>query len=102
MSVYQYGNIFKVDGSVTVDTVITMKYGILRHIIWNGGGTAGHKARLTDGKGNILWNAWSTVITSGPVRCSDLNINLPFEGLICNDLDSGELLLYVDKLGANG
>jgi hypothetical protein len=102
MSVYQYGNVFKVDGAIGVDTVITTQYGILKHVIWNGGGTLAHKARLTDLKGNIIWAAWSRVITAGPVRCKDLNFNWPFEGLVCNDLDSGELLLYVDKLGANG
>ena len=90
----QYPLLFKVSG----EELITLKKGCIRHVIWNGATTTAHLASLIDKHDNILWQADATVVTEGPTRKADFNLDLSFDGLYCDDLDSGSLLIYYDKL----
>ena len=101
-NVYTYDNLFKVDGTATDTEVITPSYGFLRHVIWNNLDTNAHTLQLVDKNNKLIWEAVCSVFTSGVIRIADLNLNLPFSGLYVKGLDSGQLLIYVDKLNANG
>lgn len=99
VEVLKNSQIFKVhDGAVTARTEITQGKGLIRHIIWNGADTDGHKASLVDTDNNILWQASVTGATEINTAIRDLNINIPFDGLWCDDLDSGELIIYHSQL----
>lgn len=92
--------LFKVTGVIAADLVLTEYVGVIRHVIWNGATTGGHKAALKDTAGNIIWEAeFQVVTTGGDSRICDRNLNLSFAGLKCDDLDSGELLIYYDVMG---
>lgn len=77
---------------------ITRLKGVIRHIIWQGGTTGGHVAQLRDTIGNLLWRGIIQMVTEGSTLVPAMNLNLGFNGLQCDDLDSGELLIYYDKL----
>ena len=96
-------NLFKlVNETVSTKKEISVQAGIIKHVIWNGATTTGHLAQLVDKNNNILWegNLTNVVTTSGGAnsRMADLNINIPFDGIYCTDLDSGSLLIYFDFL----
>ena len=91
--------LFKVHkGAVTAKTELTNLKGLARHIVWNGATTDGHKASLIDTDNNILWEATVSGVTEINTLVRDLNINIDFDGMYCDDLDSGELIIYHSML----
>ena len=98
-NVNQYPRLFKIDaGTISSKTLVYNGYGEIKHVIWNGATTGGHKASLVDEDDNPIWEATFQVATEGSDWCRDLNFNVPFDGLYCDDLDSGELLIYFEHL----
>jgi hypothetical protein len=109
MAITNNRNCIEVSGvTIAAKTLLTDQNGAIKHVIWNGGTTSGHKASLVDTIGNVLWKADITAIPygtpasgngyGGQSRVADLNLNIPFQGLMCDDLDSGSLLIYFSDL----
>jgi hypothetical protein len=79
--------------------LITTKSGVLRHVIWNGPTSDGHKVELQQTNSDIVWADAAQIVSTGANGSRhDLNYNMNFDGLYVSDMDSGELLLVVDSL----
>lgn len=86
-----------ITGPIAAAEVITEDNISIQKILWTGATTAGHKMNLTDLAGkDVLPMVADAPGTSGVLMYT---FDLPIEpllcrGLICDDLDSGKILIY--------
>ena len=90
------GNPFKITGEATAATRVTDSPVMIQSILWTGADTDGHSVSVTDKAGNQLWKG--QMVTSK--LNEDIAGNLPLglyssDGIYINDMDSGELYIYI-------
>ena len=79
-------------GTISSATKITDRLVYIKFIYWHNPTTVGHLAKLTDREGNTIL----------PMNCDAANqsqmwpIWTAFKGVYCDDLDSGELFIFIN------
>ena len=63
----------------------------VKHIYWYNPSTAGHLLSLTDSNGNVIIKC----IAEAANDSQQWAIYGSYNGIICNDMDSGELYIYI-------
>lgn len=84
-------------GAVSTSTKITDETVIIQRILWYGATTAGHLLSVTDKAGNTLYKCSADAPGSSGVLTysDDFPLGLAVSGIYCDDMDSGELYVYV-------
>ena len=90
------GNPFKVTGTTAASNKVTDSAVNIQAILWTGATTDAHKCSVTDKAGNQLWKGQmaTTKLTE------DIYMSFPLglyshDGIYVNDMDSGELYIYI-------
>lgn len=84
-------NPIKVTGDTAADTVILARRAFIKFIKWYKPTTVGHLCHITDSEG----------VTIAKLYCDTANVTqidplfISVNGINCDDLDSGELYLYI-------
>lgn len=94
-------NPIKVTGTVATGQAVTTYRGRVQMIVWTGATTDGHLLSVTNKEGTDIWKA--TMATSNLTENivadfsgfpgNGLNVN----GISIDDMDSGEVLIYIEK-----
>lgn len=95
--VNESANPIVVTGPISAAVEITRDNISVQKVLWYGCTTAGHKARLKDLDGNVMVPLIADAPGSSGVLVYTFDLPLAplfFKGIVCDDLDSGELLIY--------
>lgn len=89
------GNPFKVTGTTTAANKVTDSIVMIQGFLWTGATTNGHLVSVTNKAGKQLWKGqMATTALTEPVQIT-FPLGLPANGVYVNDMDSGELYIYV-------
>jgi len=94
ITVNDYGYVIKVTGTATAAEVVTNNFLHLGGIYWKQPTTAGHLLSLTDKSDQGLAKAYAEANNQSVWLDVD---NQPVNGLKIDDMDSGEVYIYVRK-----
>lgn len=84
-------------GAVAASLKITDESVTIQKIVWYGATTAGHLLSVTDKAGNTLYKCSADAPGASGVLTytDDFPLGLAASGVYCDDMDSGELYVYV-------
>ncbi len=90
------GNPFKVTGTTAAAEKVTDSGVMIQGFLWTGATTNGHLVSVTDKAGNQLWKAQmaTTNLTEGISQSFPMGL-YSSDGIYVNDMDSGELYIYL-------
>lgn len=90
------GNPLKVTGTTVASEKVTDSEVMIQGFLWTGATTNGHLLSVTDKAGNQLWKAQmaTTKLTEDISQSFPLGL-YSSDGIYVNDMDSGELYIYI-------
>lgn len=101
LDIIEKGNRIIIGGTTSTSVEITSKLIYVQGVLWKGATTAGHKMMLKDNDGDIA----IPMVSDAPGTSGELMYYVhfpvhahPFDGLHCDDLDSGTLIIYKHPL----
>lgn len=86
-----------ITGPITSTEIVTKENISIQKVLWSGATTAGHKMNLTDLTGRLILPMVADAPGSSGILMYtfDMPVNPhPCKGLVCDDLDSGQILVY--------
>ena len=89
------GSCYKITGTTDTSSTITEDHVYIRSVYWYGPSNAAHLVNLIDKEGGpIITMSGDSTGDSSP-NSQQWHIEHTFEGIYCNDMDSGTLFIYV-------
>lgn len=95
-------NPIKITGTTGTAEVITANTVMVQKIVWSGVTTAGHKLSITDTAGNQIAKMTVDLPGAAGLLMAECTFPVPHPcvGLKVDDMDSGEVLIYIVTKGA--
>ena len=85
-------NPIKVTGITSSKATILAQGVTIRHLIWYKPTTVGHLLSLVDDDDNPIWKSYADAANKSQ---KFMNLNMQFDEIYCDDMDSGELYVYL-------